>query len=339
MRRFVLLLTALVSLASAATAETAITAKRWQTYTNTRYGVIVDYPADLFAIQPPPPDNAGRNFEARAVKARFFVYSHANALDQSRDELEAEDVADLRDRHAIRQSGTDWYHLVATKDGEVIVRRVLLSEGGTMVHRLEIAFPPNAADSFAPIVERMTKSFRVDPSIPEKASDNANGAPRSENTTKPEQLVAGDWHVKTPSPGRKDLPTLMTDREVTAGATLGNIVFVCDRSRYFVLLVSPFFEYRPAQAGRISFGGGAAHATSFRDLYGTRDPLGSKMNWDASILFSEIPKALLTQLTDGSTLRVDLGERSWAIEMKTIATQVQSFTSVCETSRRRSSDR
>ncbi|CAN0484243.1 unnamed protein product, partial [Phaeothamnion confervicola] len=29
----------------------AIVASRWERYTNTRYGVMIDYPADLFAIQ------------------------------------------------------------------------------------------------------------------------------------------------------------------------------------------------------------------------------------------------------------------------------------------------
>ena len=83
MRGWMILLAALISVASAAAAAPAITASRWETYTNTRYGVIIDYPADVFAIEPPPPDNAGRNFEAPSLKARFFVYTTANALDQS----------------------------------------------------------------------------------------------------------------------------------------------------------------------------------------------------------------------------------------------------------------
>lgn len=156
----------------------------------------------------------------------------------------------------------------------------------------------------------------------------------------PDKLDAGEWHIMMPAKAYKDLPALMTERKVTSGATLGNIVFVCDRSRYYVLLVSPFFKYRPAQDGRISLNGGEAeYATSFRDLYGTRDPLGKKIDWDADILYSEIPKTLLTKFTDGSTLRVDLEERSWTIELKAIAAHVQSFTSLCEAGRRGSSKR
>lgn len=114
LRASLFVLTTLVATVPPAKADTiAMTVSRWETYTNTRYGVMIDYPADLFAIQPPPPDNAGRNFDAPAVKARFHVYTHANALDVSRDELEAEDVLDLGDAAAKKQNGEDWYQIVA----------------------------------------------------------------------------------------------------------------------------------------------------------------------------------------------------------------------------------
>ncbi|WP_249779238.1 hypothetical protein [Bradyrhizobium sediminis] len=150
-----------------------IVASRWESYTNIRYGVMIDYPADLFAIQPPPPDNAGREFTAAQAGARFFIYSHANALNFSVAELQAEDVLDIGDAAAVKQSGRDWYEIVAAKGAESILRRVLLNEGGTMVHRLEITYPKAAAAAFEPIVARMVKSFRVDPAIPEKAARDA----------------------------------------------------------------------------------------------------------------------------------------------------------------------
>lgn len=151
----------------------AIAAARWERYVNTRYGVVIDYPADLFAIRPPPPDNAGREFTAASAGARFHLYSHANALEASVDELQTEDVLDIGDANAARQAGPDWYQVVAVKAADTILRRVLLSDDGAMIHRLEIAYPTAAAAAFAPVVERMTGSFRVDPSIPEKAARNA----------------------------------------------------------------------------------------------------------------------------------------------------------------------
>lgn len=154
-----------------------ITADRWTSYVNDRYGVIVEYPADLFEIQPPPPDNAGRDFTADKAGARFFVYSHANAMSASLQELQAEDVLDIGDGTAVKNNGADWYQVTATKGTDTILRRVLLSEGGEMVHRLEIVYPKTAAAAFAPVTARMIRSFRVDPTIFEKAANAANAAP------------------------------------------------------------------------------------------------------------------------------------------------------------------
>lgn len=166
--------TASVAAPPSGSATAAIKANRWESYTNTRYGVTIDYPADLFAIQPPPPDNAGREFAAAAAGARFHVRSHANAMDFSIEELQAEDVLDIGDAAAIKQNGGDWYQVIATKEAETILRRVLLSEGGAMIHRLEIAYPKTSVAAFEPIVARMIKSFRVDPAIPERAADAAS---------------------------------------------------------------------------------------------------------------------------------------------------------------------
>ncbi len=159
-----------------ASGPAAFTANQWASYVNNRYGVVIEYPADLFEMQPPPPDNAGRDFTAEKAGARFFVYSHANALNASLQDLQAEDVLDIGDAAAVKNNGADWYQVTATKGTDTILRRVLLSEGGSMVHRLEVAYPKAAAAAFEPIVARMIKSFRVDPSIPEKAANAANAA-------------------------------------------------------------------------------------------------------------------------------------------------------------------
>jgi hypothetical protein len=155
---------------------TAVTAARWQRYTNSRYGAGVDYPAELFTAEPPPPDNAGRGFAAPAEKARFSVYSHANALDVSRDELLAEDILEIGDDKPQKVMRADGYAVIGARDGEMIVRRVLLSEGGAFVHRLEIAYPLAHAKRFEAIMGRMIGSFAVDPSIPERAAQAAERA-------------------------------------------------------------------------------------------------------------------------------------------------------------------
>jgi hypothetical protein len=53
---------------------------------------------------------------------------------------------------------------------------------------------------------------------------------------------------------------------VAGEATLGNVPFLCDGNCYYVLLVSPFFNYRLTQKGRLVLNTGIEFATSFRDL-------------------------------------------------------------------------
>jgi hypothetical protein len=175
-----------------------IVASRWQRYTNTRYGVMIDYPADLFAIQPPPPDNAGRDFTAASAGARFSIYSHANAMNFSVEELQAEDVLDIGDAAAVKQNGKDWYQVVASKGADTVLRRVLLSEEGTFVHRLEIAYPKAAAAAFESIAARMTKSFSVDPSIPDKAAADAERRAQQPPVTPAPPPVASGTEQQSP---------------------------------------------------------------------------------------------------------------------------------------------
>ena len=185
--------------ATPASRDTSATvASRWERYTNTRYGVMIDYPADLFAIQPPPPDNAGRDFTAASAGARFSIYSHANAMNFSVEELQAEDVLDIGDAAAVKQSGKDWYQVVASKGADTVLRRVLLSEEGTFVHRLDIAYPKAAAAAFESIAARMTKSFSVDSSIPEKAAADAERRAQQPPVTPAPPPVASGTEQQSP---------------------------------------------------------------------------------------------------------------------------------------------
>ncbi len=147
----------------------------------------------------------------------------------------------------------------------------------------------------------------------------------------PEQWTAREWYIKLPSKAYKDLPTLMAEHDVVGGATLGNIEFVCNRSSYYILLVTPFFKYGPTQTGRVAVDG-TEQTTTFRDLHGTRG--APRLDWDADILYSDFPKTMLEKLVDGATLRVDLLDLSWEIELKAISARVRAFTTFCETGRR-----
>lgn len=138
-------------------------------------------------------------------------------------------------------------------------------------------------------------------------------------------MATGEWSIQLPSKAYKDLPNLTAESEFVEGNTLGRISFVCDRAKYYLLPISPFFERKPIEQSHVAVGSADRHAVTFRDLYGTRNALGAKLNWDADILFAEIPVALLDGLADGGTLRVDLRDWSWSIAFKGVAAQTRSF--------------
>ena len=155
-------------------------ARDWRTYTNSRYGVVVDYPADLFPrMLDEPDDHAGRRFESDNGPF-FFVYSSANALEMTVDQLLQETLSDFTpDNVLTKRTRTDGLDVIAIKDNEIVYRHILTSEEGGMLHMLQISWPRAMKDELMPVVERMVKSFHVDPSIPERAAegagDNASG--------------------------------------------------------------------------------------------------------------------------------------------------------------------
>jgi hypothetical protein len=156
------LLLAILAAPMLAAAQTARDdATDWQVYTNTRYGVSVDYPADVFLAQPPPFNNAGRDFKARHGTRRFYVLSHANALDQSIAGMLQEAVDEFGTANIITKAlDLDGYVIEAGLGNERVHRRVITSEQGSMVHILEIAYPAAEQPLFGAIAERMSRSFR-----------------------------------------------------------------------------------------------------------------------------------------------------------------------------------
>jgi hypothetical protein len=159
--------------------------------------------------------------------------------------------------------------------------------------------------------------------------------PDAPHAAQPQRLAAGEWFVYAPSKDFKDLPTLATEAD-GGGDAPGNMLFVCDRTNYYLLLIFPTVKFASSEPGAVILGDGAdaRYETAFKDLYGTRAPLGKKFDRDADIMFTGIPKALLARLNDNGTLQVDLKGQSWSMALKGIAAKVPSFTSFCETGQR-----
>jgi len=150
------------------------------------------------------------------------------------------------------------------------------------------------------------------------------------------KLAAGEWFVRAPAKGLKDLPSLAAERDFSSDDTLGNMIFVCDRAKYYFLLLAPTFKFAKSEPGSVTVGEGAdaRYQLTFKDLYGTRAPLGAKFDRDASILFADVPKPMLAKLADAGTLRVEVKGQSWSMALSGIAAKVPTFTAFCETGKR-----
>ena len=77
------MLTAAAALAWLAAALSGASAdERWATYVNDRFGTSLSYPADVFAMQPPPENDDGRTLVA-ADGAKILVFGGYNVANDT----------------------------------------------------------------------------------------------------------------------------------------------------------------------------------------------------------------------------------------------------------------
>ena len=134
--------------------------QQWTRYANDRFGTAVDYPAGLFKALPPPANDDGRSFAARQGEGGFSVFGSNNAFGMTLDELMADDEAGGGyDSVTLRRTGEDWYMLSGYRGGLVFFRKVILGEGGEVVHTFEINYPRTKKSTFDPVAARMAQSM------------------------------------------------------------------------------------------------------------------------------------------------------------------------------------
>jgi hypothetical protein len=57
----------------------ALAQEQWETYSNPRFGATAEYPADLFTVQEPPPENGdGQTFHTADGRAELTIYDTNN---------------------------------------------------------------------------------------------------------------------------------------------------------------------------------------------------------------------------------------------------------------------
>ena len=309
----------------------------WMPYVNSRYGVAVDYPSQTFWAEEPPADNSGRGFEA-ADGGRFHVYSSANAPGHSIDELMAGALDGVSGGAVIdRQQTAAGFTLTLRREQETVHRRLMTSEGGDMLHWLEIGYPENLAPKYAPVADRMLATFRT-------VADETSGAP---GTVEPETPSPGVIDIPltgwTYNPAAKDFtdkPALVPDAEYAADNQMGYLAFTCQPGEvspaYFVLLVAPGFDTRQedndVRLGIEGAGSGGELRLAMRDLYATSGGERPEIDWDATILFAPIVMEDLGEVIQAPALLVRAAGQTWRLAGgDSLARTGAKFILACET--------
>lgn len=309
----------------------------WKPYVNSRYGVTVEYPSQLFAPGEPPADNSGRGFEA-ADGARFFVYSSANALEQSIEELMAGVLEDVSGDALIdRRQTADGFTVTLRREQEIVHRHLMTTEGGGMLHWLEIGYPEDLKPQYRVIAERMLASFRM-------AADQADS---QSGVMQPDAPAAGvvdipmtGWTYNPAAQDFADLPALVPDAEYSADNQMGYLAFTCQPGEispaYFALLVAPGFaitkEDNDVRLGIEGAGAGGELRLAMRDLYATSGGERPRIDWDATILFAPIEMEDLGQLIQARALLVKAAGQTWRLAGGGgLARAGEKFLAACET--------
>lgn len=309
----------------------------WIPYVNSRYSVAVDYPSRIFSAGDPPSDNSGRSFEA-ADGGRFYVYSSANALGQSIDELMGEGLEGISGEAVIdRRQTADGFSVILRQEQAIVHRHLMTSENGSMLHWLEIGYPEDLASKYAPIAEKMMASFRT-------VAGETSGAPDAVGPETPSPGVIDipltGWTYNAAAKDFTDKPALVPDAEYSADNQMGFLAFTCQPGEvspaYFALLVAPGFgitkEDNDVRLGIEGEGAGGELRLAMRDLYATSGGERPRIDWDATILFAPVAMEDLGQLIEARALLVKAAGQTWRLAGGgSLARAGEKFLAACET--------
>jgi hypothetical protein len=160
MRRYLAATFAIVAFASSASADSFIPGDDgWTTYFNERFGIRFEYPDAVFAPLEAPENGDGRSFASTDATLQLFAFEN----------LEGETAASLEARLVGAKGYTDvtyspgggtWLVLSGFRGQNIFYEKYLFRRG--VVAAFGIEFPTAQKPFYAPIVERIEDSFRLD---------------------------------------------------------------------------------------------------------------------------------------------------------------------------------
>ncbi len=142
-----------------ASIDVAAAQEKWATYMNPRFGATVDYPANVFTVRDPPPENGdGQSFRSSDGRAQLLIYGAYNA--------EGDTPQNYLEKHAdqgvsYRRTTARYYVISGTRKDQIFYERCNFQPVGDIIVCLSITYPAHEKAAWDPIVARLNKSLRV----------------------------------------------------------------------------------------------------------------------------------------------------------------------------------
>lgn len=134
----------------------------WTTYTNSRFGYSIYYPAGLFAAGQPPENGSGMTFTSRDGRAKIVVFGVHNAEKLSVREYRRVLLDEFGGYDKLDYSpiGQTWFVLSGYRAENIYYQKVMFTCGGAVISVLSITFPAADKPFYESLVELVEDNFR-----------------------------------------------------------------------------------------------------------------------------------------------------------------------------------
>ena len=139
--------------------------ERWATYSNPRFGTTADYPADLFTVQDPPPENGdGQGFRTADGRAQLSIFGGYNVEHDTPQSYVARN--DEFESASFKRVTSDFYAVSGTRDAAIYYDRCNFPPGNDdILNCIHITYPAAEKSAWDGIVTRISQSLRPGPHL------------------------------------------------------------------------------------------------------------------------------------------------------------------------------
>ena len=153
---------AALALFGATTGGVVAAPQDWTEYRNERFGLRLEYPADVFVVERQTEAGDGQVFVAAEGNARLLVGALINATGYTAATYQAYIARHSYGDYKLgyRRLGQTWFVLSGEGNGRIFYEKVMFTCGGRLINSFAMIYPIDQRHIFDPIVERVEDTFR-----------------------------------------------------------------------------------------------------------------------------------------------------------------------------------